>query len=101
VAVSNDDVRRIAALARIAIPDARLDAMARDLSGILAQMDALSRVDQSGVAAGEASPGGMRLAGDAGPPVSLERAREDFAPDYREGFFIVPRLSTHESAGEA
>ena len=26
----------------------------------------------------------------------LERPREAFAPQMRDGFFLVPRLSTHE-----
>ena len=37
---------------------------------------------------------------DEGPSVPLTRPREAFAPEMREGFFLVPRLATHEDAAE-
>jgi aspartyl-tRNA(Asn)/glutamyl-tRNA(Gln) amidotransferase subunit C len=102
VAVSHDDVRRIAALARIAVPDDRLDDLARELNGILEHMGALSAVtDTSAHAAAEQAAPGMRLAADAGPPVAMSVRPDAFAPQSRDGFFLVPRLSTHETAGES
>jgi aspartyl-tRNA(Asn)/glutamyl-tRNA(Gln) amidotransferase subunit C len=101
VAVSHDDVRRIADLARIAVPEARLDELARQLSGILAHMDALALVsDASAHEEAETSQAGMPLAKDAGPAVLLARGITEFGPQVREGFFLVPRLATHESAGD-
>ena len=38
---------------------------------------------------------------DKGPPVSLDREVEKFAPLVRDGFFLVPRLATHETAEES
>jgi len=32
---------------------------------------------------------------DHGPPIRLLRPIEAFAPEVRDGFFIVPRLATH------
>jgi aspartyl-tRNA(Asn)/glutamyl-tRNA(Gln) amidotransferase subunit C len=102
VAVSHDDVRRIAGLARIAVPDAQLDEVARQLSGILGHMDALAAVsDSSALADSEKNAEGMRLADDKGPSVELERASDTIAPSWRDGFFLVPRLSTHDTAGES
>lgn len=94
MAVSREDVRRIAALARIGVPEARVDALVAELSGILGHMDVLAKVDTSSVA-DTASPG-MPLGADEPGAVPLLRAREDFAPQTKEGFFLVPRLSTHE-----
>jgi aspartyl-tRNA(Asn)/glutamyl-tRNA(Gln) amidotransferase subunit C len=37
---------------------------------------------------------------DEGPPIPLALPKESFAPAMRDGFFIVPRLATHEGAGE-
>lgn len=99
MAVSRDDVRHIAALARIGIPDAQLDALVTELSGILAHMEVLAQVDASGSGAEEAA--GMPLAPDVPGPVPLTRPREDFAPKMRDGFFLVPRLSTHDDAEES
>jgi hypothetical protein len=35
-----------------------------------------------------------------GTSVPLAVPREAFAPEMRDGFFLVPRLATHEDAGE-
>ncbi len=39
---------------------------------------------------------GAPLRRDAGPPIPLSESLSHFAPDMRGGFFIVPRLATHE-----
>jgi aspartyl-tRNA(Asn)/glutamyl-tRNA(Gln) amidotransferase subunit C len=101
MAVSRDDVRHIAGLARIGVTDERLDALVHELNGILGHMDALQKVPSAGVAdaAARARPG-MPLRADVPPGVPLERAREAFAPEMRGGFFLVPRLVTHEDSEE-
>lgn len=102
MAVTHDDVRKMAALARLAVPVERLDALAAELNGILQHMDALARVDVTGDAAEAGEPAaGMRLSPDAGPSVPLTRTLEAIAPAWREGFFLVPRLDTHGAAGAA
>ena len=102
MAVSEDDVRHVAALARLGVPAERLPALARELSGILGHMEVLGRVktfDREPVSG--VGSGGMPLRADGGDAYALERAREDFAPATRDGFFLVPRLSTHADAGAA
>ena len=94
MSVSRDDVRRIAALARIGIPEPRLDALVGELSGILAHMELLAQVDTTSVEPPETD--GMPLAPDEPPSVPLLYPREAFAPHARGGFFLVPRLATHE-----
>lgn len=88
-----DDVRRIAALARIGVDEERIPHLMRELDGILAQMAVLARVTAHAPAA---PPDGMPLAADEPGSVPLDRPREALAPEMREGFFIVPRLSTHD-----
>jgi aspartyl-tRNA(Asn)/glutamyl-tRNA(Gln) amidotransferase subunit C len=97
VTVSLDDVRHIAALARLGLDGDRAAAVARELNTILAHMDVLARVDTDGVqeAAGVGAAG-LPLRPDHGPPIPLERSPEAFAPEMRDGFFLVPRLATHE-----
>ena len=98
--VSHDDVRAIAALARLDVPAGKLDALVVELSGILSHMAALARVEgRDAAAAADVAAPGMRLAADRGPSVPLERAPEQNAPSWRDGFFLVPRLDTHDSAG--
>jgi aspartyl-tRNA(Asn)/glutamyl-tRNA(Gln) amidotransferase subunit C len=100
MAVSKDDVRHIAGLARIGVPDARLDALVGELNGILGHMEVLQQVSVDGVVGASDERPGMPLRGDQGPSVALEHAREGFAPAMRAGFFLVPRLATHEDSGE-
>jgi hypothetical protein len=38
----------------------------------------------------------MSLRPDVGPPIRLARMPDEIAPAFRDGFFLVPRLATHE-----
>ena len=101
VSVTVDDVRHIAALARLGLEPGRIPSLVAELNRILEHMDVLravpSRPDQrvTGI-----SSGGMPLREDVGPQFTLAHTRDEFAPSMRDGFFIVPRLSTHEDAVE-
>jgi aspartyl-tRNA(Asn)/glutamyl-tRNA(Gln) amidotransferase subunit C len=100
-AVTVQDVRHVAMLARLGLTDDRARELTRDLNTILEHMDVLSKVDTAGVAefAGSGEQGkGMRLREDRGPSMPLAERPESFAPEMRDGLFIVPRLSTHEDA---
>jgi aspartyl-tRNA(Asn)/glutamyl-tRNA(Gln) amidotransferase subunit C len=102
VAVTIDDVRHIATLARLGLDDERATLLMRELNTILGHMDALSRVDTTGVPeAVGADAHGMPLREDGGMPIPLARALDAFAPSLRDGFLLVPRLSTHDTPEEA
>jgi aspartyl-tRNA(Asn)/glutamyl-tRNA(Gln) amidotransferase subunit C len=75
--------------------------MAVELSSILEHMQVLSRVDSSVADDGSAPADGMPLRPDAGPPIPLARAVSSFAPEMRDGFFLVPRLASHEESERA
>ena len=109
--VSTDDVLRVAALARIGVPAGRVPALARELSAILEHMQVLQRIESEGAARDAEDAGaGMPLGADAPPSVALACPREALAPhmlvhgvpapSMREGFYLVPRLATHEAAGD-
>jgi len=101
-AVSIDDVRHVATLARLGLTDERARALTRDLNTILEHMQVLSGVNTAGVPEAVAVGGaGMRLAPDHGPSVPLQAPPESFAPEMRDGLIAVPRLSTHEDAETA
>jgi aspartyl-tRNA(Asn)/glutamyl-tRNA(Gln) amidotransferase subunit C len=99
MAVTIDDVRHIAELARLGLDAERARALVAELNPILGHMDALSKVDTAGV---EETVGvgasGTPLRADVGAPPKLARTPDSFAPAMRDGFFVVPRLSTHETA---
>jgi aspartyl-tRNA(Asn)/glutamyl-tRNA(Gln) amidotransferase subunit C len=50
MSVDKETVRRIARLARLAVPENRLDAMAGELNGIFQWVEMLGEVDVAGVA---------------------------------------------------
>ncbi|MFN3274318.1 MAG: Asp-tRNA(Asn)/Glu-tRNA(Gln) amidotransferase subunit GatC [Paracoccus sp. (in: a-proteobacteria)] len=93
MSITQDEARKVAHLARIAVDEAALPALARELSGILHFMEQLNEVDVEGI---EPMTGVT--------PMRLKR-REDVvtsggmapqilsnAPDAREGFFAVPKV---------
>jgi aspartyl-tRNA(Asn)/glutamyl-tRNA(Gln) amidotransferase subunit C len=98
VAVGIDDVRHIAGLARLGLTEAHAASLVTELNTILTHMDALGAVDTSrtpeAVGVGAA---GLPLRPDGGPPIPLARSIDAFAPSVRDGFFLVPRLATHET----
>ena len=102
MAVTREDVKHVAALARLGMTDERAEQLTAQLNTILEHMDVLARVDTGrlepvvGVGA-ESAP----LQPDKGPSVPLERPIEQFAPQVRDGFFLVPRLATHETGEES
>ena len=97
MAVTIDDVRHIAALARLGLDDERAQALVGELNTILQHMEVLSKVDTDGIepVVGVGVPG-LPLRPDSGPAIPLDRPRESIAPAMRDGFFLVPRLATHE-----
>jgi len=101
MAVSENDVRHIASLARLGLDPARVPHLVGELNTILAHMDVLSKVDTEGVElAAAVGSGGTPLRKDAGPPIPMAVRHEAFAPAARDGFLLVPRLGTHESLGD-
>jgi aspartyl-tRNA(Asn)/glutamyl-tRNA(Gln) amidotransferase subunit C len=102
VAVTREDVLHIAELARLGVDAARADELTKELSAILGHMDVLSQVDTASVppTAGVGS-GGTPLRPDVRVPPLMTGTLESFAPSMRDGFFIVPRLATHEDPSES
>lgn len=94
MSVTPDDVRHVARLSRLGLDEDRVPSLVAELNGILGHMDVLQQVDISAVpltAPYHAAP----LRDDALPADPLLRTRETFAPAARDGFFLVPRLTTH------
>ncbi|WBU62905.1 Asp-tRNA(Asn)/Glu-tRNA(Gln) amidotransferase subunit GatC [Paracoccus aerodenitrificans] len=93
MSITEEEARKVAHLARIAVKEEHLPALASELSSILQFMEQLNEVDVEGI---EPMTGVT--------PMRLKR-REDVvtdggyqgkilanAPDAREGFFAVPKV---------
>jgi aspartyl-tRNA(Asn)/glutamyl-tRNA(Gln) amidotransferase subunit C len=100
VSVTEGELRHIAALARLHLADERVAPLVSELNGILAHVEALQGADTSSKDALPDRERGMPLRDDRGSQRSLARPIESFAPAMRDGFFLVPRLATHEDTGE-
>jgi aspartyl-tRNA(Asn)/glutamyl-tRNA(Gln) amidotransferase subunit C len=102
MSVTREDVLRVAELARLGVDRARADELTRELSSILSHMEVLSQVDTSTVpVAAGVGAGGTPLRPDVGVPCAIISAFGSVAPAMRDGFFIVPRLATHEDPSES
>ena len=93
MAVDAATVRRVARLARIAEPEARLEALAGELNGILAWVEQLDEVDVEGVEPMTSSvavrlPLREDVVTDGG---DAERVLRN-APRASQGFFVVPKV---------
>lgn len=102
MSVSVDEVRRVAMLARLGLTEESARSLTRDMNTILEHMAVLEKIRTDGVreyVSGDES--GMRLRRDEGPAAPLTAAPSSFAPEMREGLFIVPRLATHEDSESA
>lgn len=97
MAVTEEDVRRIADLARLGLDEARILPLVAELNAILGHMAVLQTVDteRAGLANG-AVVGSMPLRVDDGPQYPMARTLDQLAPATRDGFLLVPRLATHE-----
>ncbi len=97
MAVSDADVLHVAALARLAMPVERVPALVRELNGILDHIAVLESVDVSTVR--DEARTAMPRRDDVVAPMALSRPLAQFAPAPRDGFLLVPRLTTHSQLG--
>jgi Asp-tRNA(Asn)/Glu-tRNA(Gln) amidotransferase C subunit len=85
------DVRRAAASARLRLGDGDAAAIAAALAPVAALLAPLRdvRPEPAGGAVGVGA-GGMPLRADAGPPYDLARSARELAPAARAGYIVVP-----------
>ena len=91
--IRREEVAAIAELARLEIPDERMDRMAEELSAVLAFAEAIRRLDLSGCEPAALAPAGAPLREDVvnGRRLSQEDALA-MAPATDDGFFQVPPI---------
>lgn len=93
MSVDATTVRHIAKLARIAVSDAEVEALAPELSNILGWIEQLGEVDVSGVAPMTAViPNTLRLREDVVTDGGIREEVLKNAPVAEHGFFAVPKV---------
>ncbi len=93
MSIDTDTARRVAKLARIAVPEEDLPKLAEDLSGILDFMEQLNEVNVDGIEP-MTSVTPMRLPRRADVVTDGNQQAKVLAnaPEAREGFFAVPKV---------
>lgn len=94
MSIDEKTVRKVAKLARLALPEERVAPMAAELNGIMAWIEQLNEVDVEGVEPMTSAVEGLSLpmrddvvtAGDD-PDKVLKNA-----PKSEDGFFVVPKV---------
>ena len=92
MSVTKDDVRKVARLSRIAVPDEKLEGLATELNGIMGWIEQLNEVDVEGV-----EP--LTSIVETSLPMRTDEVtdgdrRDEVlvnAPKSDEGFYVVPR----------
>lgn len=93
MSITEDEARKVAHLARIAVDDAQLPALARELSGILHFMEQLTEVDVDGIEPMTGvTPMRLKRREDVVTTGGMPERILSNAPDAREGFFAVPKV---------
>ncbi len=88
-----ETARKVAHLARIAVPDDALPALAQELSQMLNFMEQLGEVDVEGVEPmTSVTPMRLKRRKDAVTDGDMPTKILSNAPDAREGFFAVPKV---------
>jgi aspartyl/glutamyl-tRNA(Asn/Gln) amidotransferase C subunit len=96
VSVTPAEVARIAALAELAVPPAELPRLTADLERIL---NFVARLPEPPAGTSDDFRIGaerLPLRDDAVLPSGMARPAGDLAPEFVDGFFVVPRLEAME-----
>lgn len=93
MAISEAEVKKVARLARLAVPDERLAAYTQNLSNILRLVDQLSAVDTTGIEP-MAHPLAMvqRLRDDVVTETDHRDKYQAIAPEVEKGLYLVPKV---------
>ena len=93
MSIDTETARRVAHLARIAVKDEDLPALARELSGILGFMEQLNEVNVDGIEPMvSVTPMRLKRRKDEVTDGNIQAQVLKNAPDAREGFFAVPKV---------
>ena len=97
MSVSREEVLRIAQLAELDVDDETLPELSEQMSRIIDYVAQLSGVPANGgVKAFVPGPDAIRFRADEVNPAPLAFGPADFAPAFKEGFFVVPKLGQFE-----
>lgn len=93
MSVDQKTVRHIARLARIAVRDDELEALAKELNGILDWVEQLGEVDTADVEPMTSAVAmAMKMREDVVTETNLQNEVTRNAPGAEDGFYVVPKV---------
>lgn len=96
--VSKDEILRVAELAEIGVPEEHVAGLVEDVQRIVDYVSSLAEVEtDDDLPEHLPGPTSLRLREDQVHRTPLTRDPADMAPEFTEGFFVVPRLDAMES----
>jgi aspartyl-tRNA(Asn)/glutamyl-tRNA(Gln) amidotransferase subunit C len=100
MSIGRDEVLHVAQLAELAVREAELDRLVEQLNRIVDYVAQLDRVPAADRMTEPFVPGprSVALREDVVGPVPLARPPAQFAPEFAEGFFLVPRHGAMEDS---
>jgi aspartyl-tRNA(Asn)/glutamyl-tRNA(Gln) amidotransferase subunit C len=96
MSIGREQVLHVAKLAEIGVDEADLPKLVEQLDRIVGYVEQLNQVPEAPAEPFLAGPTAAPLRDDVVRPVPLERPPVDFAPEFRDGFFLVPRHGAME-----
>lgn len=92
-------IEKMALLARLRLTAEEVEQLVTDCRAILRHFDAIRDVDVSGVSGESVVPDSTPLREDKVAADRLLRSPAEMAPDWREGYFVLPRLPALDAFG--
>jgi aspartyl-tRNA(Asn)/glutamyl-tRNA(Gln) amidotransferase subunit C len=97
MSIGRDEVMHVARLAELAVPEGELDRLVEQLNRIVDYVAQLDRIPGDRAAAPFLpGPRSVELREDVPGPVPLVRPPAELAPEFADGFFLVPRHGAME-----
>ena len=98
MSVTHDDVLKIARLAELEVSEDALPLLAEQMSRILDYVRQINGLPASeGLRPFVPGPDAVRFRPDEVKPWPLAFGPETLAPDFKDGFFLVPKLGAFEA----
>ena len=93
MSLSQDDIRRIAKLARLKVADDALPALQQHFNSLFSLVDELNAIDTEGVAPmSHPQDIALRLREDAVTEANRREAYQAVAPQVEAGLYLVPKV---------
>ncbi len=98
MSIGREQVLHVATLAEIGVDEADLPRLVEQLNRIVGYVEQLDQAPDAPAEPFLAGPAASPLRDDVVAPVPLARPPAELAPEFREGFFLVPRHGAMEDA---